>query len=191
MPDAARKWLHVIDNSLDYPAPMVYGPEFDRAVYHLRRLLEQNERLEAKKEELSIRYNHACDRIDRDIRGKQLEADLKERTEQYHLAHAKILSREAINEDLGKDYNALQRQVERLPGIKIADGTVWLVFPGAIISIDAIGAGRGPIVKKNLRAWRDKILEGDDDNTISSKEALEMDDDEWIGFLGIGGDDAN
>ena len=53
----------------------------------------------------------------------------------------------------------LQRQMEILPSIKIADGTVWLVFPGAIISIDAIGAGRGPIVKKNLRKWRDTLLE--------------------------------
>ena len=58
-----------------------------------------------------------------------------------------------------EEIQALQRQVKRLPSIKIADGTVWLVFPNAMINIDSIGARRGPIVKKNLRAWRDKILE--------------------------------
>ncbi len=62
-------------------------------------------------------------------------------------------------DDLMKDNAALQKQVEMLPGIKIADDTVWLVFPFATISIDAIGSLRGPIVKKNLRAWRDTILE--------------------------------
>lgn len=41
-------------------------------------------------------------------KAKKLEADLKERTDQYHLAHAKILSREAINEDLANDYNQLE-----------------------------------------------------------------------------------
>jgi len=59
------------------------------------------------------------------------------------------------------EVEALRRQMDELPGIKISDGDVWLIFPNVTISIEAIceGGARGPIVKKNLRAWRDKALE--------------------------------
>ncbi len=46
------------------------------------------------------------------------------------------------------------------PGIKVSDGDVWLIFPNTMISIEGIcrfGAP-GPIVKRNLRKWRDEIL---------------------------------
>ena len=71
--------------------------------------------------------------------------------------------READRNEMEKLMHLLA-ECERRPSIKIADGTVWLVFPNAIISIDAIGVGRGPIVKKNLRTWRDKILEAGSDD---------------------------
>ncbi len=51
---------------------------------------------------------------------------------------------------------ALEQRVE----IKISDGDVWLVFPDTMISIEGIcrfGAP-GPIVKRNLRRWRDEAL---------------------------------
>ena len=54
----------------------------------------------------------------------------------------------------------LEQRVEGLPGVKISDGDVWLIFPNTMISIEGIcryGAP-GPIVKRNLRAWRDKAL---------------------------------
>ena len=49
----------------------------------------------------------------------QLEAELEERTHQYHLAHAKILSREAIidqlsESELAKDVTQLEAENERL-----------------------------------------------------------------------------
>jgi hypothetical protein len=49
--------------------------------------------------------------------------------------------------------------------IRISDGTVWLHFPNAAISIESIYrfGGPGPIVKKNLRAWRDKVLAGEEE----------------------------
>lgn len=46
------------------------------------------------------------------------------------------------------------------PSIKISDGDVWLVFPDAMISLDRILLSKpGPIVERNLRKWRDGILE--------------------------------
>jgi hypothetical protein len=58
-------------------------------------------------------------------KSERFEADLKERTDQYHLAHAKILSREAIIEDLGKDYNALI--VFIVPFVEVAKETLkWV-----------------------------------------------------------------
>ena len=46
----------------------------------------------------------------------ELKADLKELTDQYHLAHAKILSREAINEDLGNDIKRLSELIDECDG---------------------------------------------------------------------------
>ncbi len=45
--------------------------------------------------------------------------------------------------------------------VKVSDGDVWLVFPNATISIEGICkfGTLGPIVRNNLRAWRDKTLE--------------------------------
>ena len=60
----------------------------------------------------------------------------------------------------GEQLRALQVERDALPGIKISDGDVWFIFPNAMISIEGIcrfGAP-GPIVKKNLRAWRDKFI---------------------------------
>ena len=57
-------------------------------------------------------------------------------------------------------YAALKRENEQKPSIKMSDGDVWLVFPDAILSIEGIcnfGAP-GPIVKRNLRKWRDALL---------------------------------
>ena len=45
--------------------------------------------------------------------------------------------------------------------VKVSDGDAWLVFPNAALSIEGIckfGAP-GPIVKRNLREWRDAYLE--------------------------------
>lgn len=106
-----------------------------------RRLLAANERLEARIAALEAVGAEAMDRY----------VDAAEKNDALY--------------ELEAENAALQNQLERLPSIKIADETVWLVFPGAIISIDAIGAGRGTIVKKNLRAWRDKILQGGDDES--------------------------
>lgn len=58
----------------------------------------------------------------------------------------------------------LRAELETLkerPAIKVSDGDVWLVFPDTMVSIEGIcrmGAP-GPIVKRNLRRWRESILE--------------------------------
>ena len=62
------------------------------------------------------------------------------------------------------DAKALEARLSKIDGldVQISDGDVWLHFPDAAISIEGIcrfGAP-GPIVKKNLRAWRDKALAG-------------------------------
>lgn len=61
---------------------------------------------------------------------------------------------------LEADNTILPKQVERLPEVKISDGDVWLIFADAMISIESICNSRapGPIVRRNLRAWRDKAL---------------------------------
>lgn len=49
---------------------------------------------------------------------------------------------------------------EKYPQVKISDGDAWLIFPDAMISIEGIcrfGAP-GPIVKRNLRKWRDGVV---------------------------------
>ncbi len=52
-----------------------------------------------------------------------------------------------------------KKTLEKGPSIKISDGDVWLIFPDTLISIEAICNGSpGPIVQRNLRKWRDKIL---------------------------------
>ena len=57
--------------------------------------------------------------------------------------------------------NEYETRKER-PSIKISDGDVWLVFPNTTISIEGICrfGTPGPIVKRNLREWREGILEG-------------------------------
>lgn len=121
MPDAARKWLDKYGTQTETTDATFLRHRLREAVAFLRRLLEQNERLEAElgaihgsDEHLEFVLNKMKLHHDYGEKIEQLQADLKERTDQYHLAHAKILSREAINEDLAKDYRALQRQVERL-----------------------------------------------------------------------------
>ena len=53
----------------------------------------------------------------------------------------------------------LEATVERGPKLKIVDGDVWLSFDeSALISVEAIIGGRGPIVKRNARKWRDGVL---------------------------------
>ena len=60
----------------------------------------------------------------------------------------------------------LEAKLSKMEGleIRISDGDVWLHFPNAAISIEGICNSRapGPIVKRNLRAWRDKALAGGD-----------------------------
>jgi len=54
----------------------------------------------------------------------------------------------------------LEAENERSPSIKVSDGDVWLVFPNAMISIEGICKfGRpGPIVRRQIREWRDSWL---------------------------------
>ena len=65
------------------------------------------------------------------------------------------------------EHAALKREKEQKPDIKISDGDVWLVFPDVMLSIEGICkfGTPGPIVKRNLRKWRDALLEseGEDD----------------------------
>ena len=55
------------------------------------------------------------------------------------------------------------------PSVKVSDGDVWLVFPNTLISIEGIcsSGAPGPIVKRNLKQWRDALLtkeaNGEDD----------------------------
>jgi hypothetical protein len=49
--------------------------------------------------------------VDKDIQLENYRQALVERTNQYHLSHAKILSREAIIEDLGTEFQKLVRYV--------------------------------------------------------------------------------
>ena len=51
-------------------------------------------------------------------------------------------------------------ELKNKPTIKIADDDVWLVFPNVTISIEGICkfGMPGPIVRQNLRKWRDEIL---------------------------------
>ena len=57
-------------------------------------------------------------------------------------------------------------KVEQSPSIKVSDGDVWLVFPDASVSIEGLltGGTRGPIVKKNIRKWRDALLTKEQSN---------------------------
>lgn len=53
----------------------------------------------------------------------------------------------------------LEAVVERGPKVKIVDGDVWLSFGDqALVSVEALIGGRGPIVQKNVRKWRDNVL---------------------------------
>ena len=66
----------------------------------------------------------------------------------------------------------LEAIVERGPEIRIADGDVWLSFGKyAQVSVEALieGRGRGPIVKKNMKKWRDDILADLEDLTTPAK----------------------
>ena len=49
------------------------------------------------------------------------------------------------------------------PSTKISDGDVWLIFPDAMLSIEGIcsSGAPGPIVKRNLKKWRDALLKGE------------------------------
>ncbi|KKM17851.1 hypothetical protein LCGC14_1671600 [marine sediment metagenome] len=235
MPDAARKWLEKFDKIMAYTRKhnellaWLQPKSLGDVAEHLRRLLEQNERLrkriavrldldeegelsfairELKTHEEQLEANNAelkgqLALEDRNIptlgaRINQLEADNKRLYDEQKILAQKQDRLDKKNIRLDQENAALrerherdkakweiqakvwwkkivasQKQAERLPGIKIADGTVWLVFPGATISIDAIGARRGPIVGKNLRTWRDKILKGADMLNDKDKKALQ------------------
>lgn len=61
------------------------------------------------------------------------------------------------------DAKALEAKLEALERgltIKISDGDVFLVFPDTMISIEGMCrfGMLGPIVRQNLRTWRDEIL---------------------------------
>lgn len=66
------------------------------------------------------------------------------------------------------DKECMQNEIDVLrerPAIKMSDGDVWLVFPDATVSIEGIcrSRGPGPIVKRNLRKWREGILDKEDE----------------------------
>ncbi len=90
-----------------------------------------------------------------------------DKAEQLEADNAALLELKVMHSTLREIHKGwrrkLQKQVEKLPDIKISDGDVWLVFPNAMITIEAIceGGARGPIVQKNIRAWRDKTLEAE------------------------------
>ena len=50
---------------------------------------------------------------------------------------------------------------ERRPDVKVSDGDVWLVFPNATVSIEHICSHSGPLVRSNLRKWRDALKESE------------------------------
>lgn len=53
----------------------------------------------------------------------------------------------------------LEAVAERGSEVRVVDGDVWLSFGGeALISVEAIIGGRGPVVKQNVRKWRDNIV---------------------------------
>ena len=53
----------------------------------------------------------------------------------------------------------LEAIAERGPKLKVVDGDLWLSFDdSALISVEAIIGGRGPIVKKNVRKWKDRVI---------------------------------
>lgn len=60
-------------------------------------------------------------------------------------------------EDLQEENEALRKQN---PKVQISDGDVWLHFPYASLSIEGICkfGMPGPIVRRNLRKWRDALL---------------------------------
>lgn len=70
------------------------------------------------------------------------------------------------------DYHDIRRKLqaengvlrERSPKVQISDGDVWLHFPYASLSIEGICkfGVPGPIVRRNLRKWRDALLTGED-----------------------------
>ncbi|KKK68677.1 hypothetical protein LCGC14_2941650 [marine sediment metagenome] len=91
----------------------------------------------------------------------KLSEDLQGELGQRLAAGQHAAWREAIQRS-----EALEARLSKMDGleIRISDGDVWLHFPNAAISIEGIcrfGAP-GPIVKKNLRAWRDEALAGED-----------------------------
>ena len=51
----------------------------------------------------------------------KIESDLEERTHQYHLAHAKISSREAIIEDLSSELQQAREALENIEKIACFD----------------------------------------------------------------------
>jgi len=69
--------------------------------------------------------------------------------------------------ELADEVTAIEARLSKMEGldVRISDGDVWLHFPDVAISIDGICrfVSLGPIVKKNLRAWRDKALAGERD----------------------------
>ena len=56
-------------------------------------------------------------------RHNDLKSELKERTNQYHLAHAKILSREAINEDLAGEWRVMKAMLDTAYHLRFVDDT--------------------------------------------------------------------
>ena len=64
---------------------------------------------------------------------------------------------------IGQEVAHLEERVQELeqrPSIKVSDEDVWLIFPSVMISIEGIckSGMPGPIVRRNLRRWRDDVL---------------------------------
>jgi hypothetical protein len=78
----------------------------------------QNGKIDGK----GIRYWHKA-YVNEYNKNVQLGAELEERTDQYHLAHAKILSREAIIEDLGGELRVLRAMLDTAYHLRFVDDT--------------------------------------------------------------------
>lgn len=70
-------------------------------------------------------------------------------------------------------WTAKVRKLEIRPKLRVVDGDVWLSFDdAALISVEAIIGGRGPVVKKNVRKWRDSVLADLGENNLRSGDRV-------------------
>lgn len=107
-------------------------------------------------------------RIERRVEGESYATLVVESLDKISQLEAEIESlqecndREAVIIDRHKAENEALR--EQKPTVQISDGDVWLHFPGASLTIEGICkfGQPGPIVRRNLRKWRDALLAKED-----------------------------